>query len=446
MTVRRKNLKRNGRQTSFSRISAKPSRKYVIPKTSKLHIPNIFRTGGVTQKLPRITPKTLFSQGDMAADQQEKNKDILREMQQYQTKAMTQKQEIARTLAKYKKEFKEKEILEKLRKFKMPEKSTWDQMGPLEQEQYKKIKKLKEKAEDAGKAKERKLKMMQLLNPQGNNPFAKTYEQSLVVPRELTSEEQAAKYARDEEKRNSIRFAGRSQLNTWYQSIPALREIINNNIIRDQMGISIDPQKGPELPLLYDAFDILLESFPLFTSDAQQYTRHVANVIKRTSELQTQRAAELNGLPASNSLSYDALEAARTAASRTKARAEELDAIEPPETEEAAAASAGQGMINRPTPRLYKMLRPANPLYMKAPPPDHQLQTQNEEYDKRKNFFKTRFEMMYGKPPSRERIENAMPKRAEPMATRTPIITDDKRVFIPRFFNLPFYKTSLKTL
>lgn len=435
MTVRRKNLKGNGRQTSFSRISAKPSRKYVIPKTSKLHIPNLFRTGGVTQKLPRITPKTLFSQGDMAADQQEKNKDILREMQQYQTKAMTQKQEIARTLAKYKKEFKEKEILEKLRKFKMPEKSQWDQMGPLEQEQYKKIKKLKEKAEDAGKAKERKLKMMQLLNPQGNNPFAKTYEQSLVVPRELTSEEQAAKYARDEEKRNSIRFAGRSQLNTWYQTIPALREIIDNNIIHDRMGISIDPQKGPELPLLYAAFDNLLESFPLFTSNAQQYIRHVSRVFER-------QARE----PAIEASETATARAAREAALAKAALPEEEPNVseEPPPTYE--ATSAGRGIINKPTPRLYKMLRPANPLYMKAPPPDHQLQTQNEEYDKRKNFFKTRFEMMYGKPPSRERIENAMPKRAEPMVTRTPIITDDKRVFIPRFFNLPFYKTSLKTL
>ena len=97
-------------------------------------------------------------------------------------------------------------------------------------------------------------------------------------------------------------------------------------------------------------------------------------------------------------------------------------------------------------PRLYQMVKPARPMFMKAPAPDTQLNNQNEEYEKRKNFFKSRYELMYGKTPSREKIETAMPRRAEPLMLEHPIITDDKQVLAPNFFRLPFYKTSLKTL
>lgn len=707
--ARKKLNKPRGRQTSVLRISRKPRQRLPV-KVTRIAIPNKFRSTGVKQQLPNIRPRTLFSTGDTTADQTRKNMDILQEMAQYQTKALTRKQELEKTLSKFKKTSKEKELAEQLKNIKIP--SNLSAIAdPLERERYEKIKKLKNVVEEASGAKERKLEMLRLLNPQNPNlrapatgfikptpfnqddmarsyfnthsniPFPKPAEGNVMrmtydlehneegdrdnegneenesdevkiawenikrftdeFPRilyligvvsvlyvlppfqaleMLVSEEEGENipiyhYVKiyfkniatneivpvcgnaeslynfliqklfvdfprrpevigrmplsDEQKQdilstgellmrkytgqyrgevtnnnfikiiisylavihdfgpdeeepmgdegpggepldlpppppdepapplpdepappppvsevdngiNTVRFVAAAEKSPVYKYILNLAYQLSYPLRVDQWlndqnippaAVANQPIKLSEVRYVKDTIkppknfyiqDLLLDALgenlhelarhafkdreeDFFRGGDQEITRFIG-IMQHTVQSNTPPAEFRNwyqsliqGLAGEYTRLIGPLQA------RKKPNPEETE-----ETEEKDFGDAihdlylGEGSFK--APRLYQMVRPAVPLFMKAPPPDQQLDTQHEEYDKRKNFFKTRYEMMYGKTPSREKMEAAMPKNAEPLVINTPIITEDKRVLVPHFFSLPFYKTSLKTL
>lgn len=702
MARKKSTIRRSKRQTSNFRISTKPPSRRLRVKSSQLVIPNKFRTSGIIQQLPNITPFPLFSSGDTTADQSRKNLDILQQMAQYQTKALTRKQEVEKSLSKFQKTIKEQELATKLKNLHIPINLN-EISDPLERERYEKLKKLKKILTDSQTANERKLYMMRLNNPQISsdgedlnkpgkliepdfsafeteqssrikvNPIFPTVETPQYDTSALDSEYQAREQERQLIKQqiqiaylkpilggyistfpcvryivycilalekqdtltadiinDPINFSTLDELesfverlckipnpaaqqkwvesvNNFYlslvdtlvwmigniyatpdilmecqtqlekinptsQNISSLQKILKQTLARidgTEMGVEPEseqetgpgqkqetlPEPEPEQPPVVQKPSTANQINPIVTmlelkqnriSNKQnnyfayfdelarfiQALKHVQSVeeilLLDTASLKNvypDGEAELSEIYTSmdpyifrdkkqtvpdstgrlyryviapllldkliayygdvipqislEKLVYDVwpqLQATiysnqgtknwgairRNDDTQRKIADSLIDALHfylvsrlgrkqtnnPNSSSQTTEEHTGSGMFMEEftAPRLYQMIKPARPMFMKAPAPDTQLNNQNEEYEKRKNFFKSRYELMYGKTPSREKIETAMPRRAEPLMLEHPIVTDDKQVLAPNFFRLPFYKTSLKTL